>query len=134
MTNTYEIQRASKLATILGWVLSVLPAGLLLFSGAMKFMPPNDDSRKMIEEHLGWPMRYMHGIAILEICVAIIFLIPQTAVLGAILLAGYMGGAIATHTRVGDPAFVQALVGIVAWLGLFLREPRLRSLVPIRKL
>lgn len=61
-----------------------------------------------------------------------LFLIPRTAVLGAILLAGYMGGAIATHVRIGEPFIMQAGVGVLAWLGLYLREPRLRALIPLR--
>ena len=61
-----------------------------------------------------------------------VYLIPQTAVLGAILLAGYVGGAICTHWRVGDPFIVQIVLGICVWLGLYLREPRLKALLPLR--
>lgn len=61
-----------------------------------------------------------------------IYLIPQTAVLGAILLAGYIGGTILTHWRVGDPFFVNIALGIVVWLGLYLRESRLKALIPLR--
>jgi hypothetical protein len=71
-------------------------------------------------------------LAILELSCAVIYLIPATSVLGAILLAGYMGGAICTHWRAGDPFVVQAVLGILVWLGLGLREPRLRALLPLR--
>ena len=64
-------------------------------------------------------------------CVAL-FLIPRTAVLGAVLIAGYLGGAIATHVRIGEPFFIQAALGVVMWLGLYLRDPRLRALIPLR--
>jgi hypothetical protein len=68
----------------------------------------------------------------LELSCTAIYLIPATSVLGAILLAGYMGGAICTHWRVGDPFFAQAAVGFFVWLGLYLREPRLKALIPLR--
>jgi hypothetical protein len=69
----------------------------------------------------------------IEICCALLYAIPRTAVLGAVLLTGYLGGAIATHVRVGDPSFVTPLVlGMIAWAGLYLRDPRLRALLPLR--
>jgi hypothetical protein len=64
----------------------------------------------------------------------VIYLIPATAVLGAILLTGYIGGAICTHLRVGDPFFIQIAIGIFIWLGLYLRESRLKKLIPLRAL
>jgi len=72
-------------------------------------------------------------LAILELTCVVIYLIPTTSVLGAILLAGYIGGAICTHWRVGDPFIVQILLGIFVWLGLYLREDRLRALIPLRR-
>jgi hypothetical protein len=83
--------------------------------------------------HLGWSERSMLPLAILELTCALLFLIPRTAVLGAILVAGYMGGAIATHARLGEPFLVQAGVGLLVWLGLYLRVPRLRELIPLRR-
>jgi hypothetical protein len=65
--------------------------------------------------------------------VTLIYAIPQTSVLGAILITGYLGGAIATHVRIGEGFLVQAGLGVLAWLGLCLRDPRLWSLLPIRK-
>ncbi|HVR82983.1 MAG TPA: DoxX family protein, partial [Planctomycetota bacterium] len=62
----------------------------------------------------------------------VIYLVPPTAVLGAVLLAGYIGGTIVTHWRVGDPFFVQITLGVLVWLGLYLRENRLRGLLPLR--
>jgi Mn2+/Fe2+ NRAMP family transporter len=62
-----------------------------------------------------------------------VYLIPATSVLGAILLAGYVGGAICTHWRVGDPFFLQVLIAILIWVGIYLREPRLKALLPVRK-
>ena len=74
----------------------------------------------------------MPGLGILEIACTIIYAIPQTAVLGAILLTGYMGGAIATHVRVGEGVIPHIIIGVLVWLGLFLREPRLRAILPWR--
>ena len=73
----------------------------------------------------------MVGLGILELTCVIIYLIPQTAVLGAILVTGYIGGIIATHVRVGDFGIVPfIIVGVLIWLGLFLRYPRLRRIIP----
>jgi len=121
----------SRKAFWVGWVLSILPALLLLFSASLKFIRPP----AVVEmfAHLGWPERSVVPLGILELTCALLFLIPRTAVLGAILVAGYMGGAIATHARVGEPFFVQAGVGLLAWLGLYLREPRLGELIPLRR-
>jgi hypothetical protein len=83
--------------------------------------------------HTGYPMSLQIKIPIVCILCAIIYAIPQTAVLGAILLAAYLGGATATHVRIGEPFFFPILVAVLAWLGLFLRDERLRELVPWRK-
>ena len=74
------------------------------------------------------------GIGILELACTIIYVIPRTAVLGAILLTGYLGGAILTHLRVGEPIFLQVIFGVLIWGGLYLRDPRLRVLIPLRSL
>jgi hypothetical protein len=113
-----------------GWILTALPALLLLASAAMKLLGAPGLSEGFA--HLGWPMSQAVPLAILEIAVTLTCLIPRTAVLGAILVTGYMGGAVATHVRVGDPFFMQVLIGICIWAGLYLREPRLRPLLPLR--
>lgn len=116
--------------TKLGWVLSILPALLLLFSATGKFIKP--DGMEEALEPLGWKMSQMTGLGILEAAVAIIYLIPPTRILGAILITGYMGGAIATHVRIGDfNIIVHIIVGVLVWLGVWLRDPRLRPLMPI---
>lgn len=79
-----------------------------------------------IAESLAWPL------GLLETACAILYAIPATAVLGAVLLTGYLGGAILTHLRVGEAVYVQIAIGGLVWLGLYLREPRLKSLLPIR--
>jgi hypothetical protein len=84
-------------------------------------------------EHLGLPASMLTPLSMLEFACAVIYLIPATAVLGAILLTGYMGGAICTHWRVGDPFFIQVALGIFVWLGIYLREDRLKALLPVRR-
>lgn len=123
--------RPSKAMTIAGWIIGVLPCLLLIFSGAMKFMPVPPESAAMFE-HIGWRPEQMSTLGVLELACVIIYLFPRTAVLGAILLTGYMGGAIATHVRVGDPVYLHIVIGIAFWLGLWLREPRLRQILPLR--
>jgi hypothetical protein len=82
----------------------------------------------------GYPASLIVPIGLLELICVVLYVIPRTAVLGAVLSTGYLGGAIATHVRVSDPAFVGALIlGILVWAGLYLREPRLRLLLPLRK-
>jgi hypothetical protein len=83
--------------------------------------------------HLGLPESMIIPLGILEATCTVIYLIPATSVLGAILLAGYMGGAICTHWRVGDPLVGQIAIALVIWLAIYLREPRLKALIPLRK-
>jgi hypothetical protein len=80
----------------------------------------------------GWPASALTTIALLELVSLVVYLIPPTAVLGAVLLTGYLGGAVATHLRAGESPAMAVVVGILVWLGLWLREPRLRALLPLR--
>lgn len=113
-----------------GRVVSALPVLGLLLSAMMKFVQPAGMEAGM--QHLGWNMDKAFGLGILELVCTALYAVPQTSVLGAILLTGYLGGATATHARVGDPWFAPVILGILVWLGLFLREPRLRELLPLR--
>jgi uncharacterized membrane protein YphA (DoxX/SURF4 family) len=129
-----QVPRPSKTITIIGWVISILPVLMLLMSATMKFLKPPGFAEGI--EHLGWAESQMFALGILELACTVIYLIPRASVLGAILLAAYLGGATTTHVRVGDPfissAFVTIVLGILVWLGLWLREPRLRALLPFR--
>jgi hypothetical protein len=112
-------------------IASALPVLMLLLSGVMKLARPASLLEGMTK--LGWPDSYALGLGILEISCTVVYLIPRTAVLGAILLTGYLGGATATHVRIGDPSFIgPVFLGVLVWLGLYLRETRLRPLVPLR--
>lgn len=114
-----------------GWLLSALPVALLLFSGAMKLARPAE-VLPFFAGHFGYPEGALPAIALAEVASALLYAFPRTAVLGAILVTGYMGGAMATHVRVGEPFLMQLGVGVLAWAGLWLREARLRSLLPLR--
>lgn len=121
----------SKAARVTGYVMSTLPVLMLTFSAVMKLAhPPQLDEGFA---HLGWPVNYALGLGILELACTIIYLIPRTAILGAILLTGYMGGAMATHVRIGEDVVVHVILGVVIWGGLYLRDPRLRALIPLRR-
>ena len=123
-----------KWMTWIGWIISVLPVAMLVMSGVMKLQKPPEVLQGI--EKLGWGEDLLLNLAIVEIGCAVIYLMPPTAILGAILLTGYLGGAIATHMRVGDPFVpnmtVPILLGVFAWLGVYLREPRLRAVLPWR--
>jgi len=113
-----------------GRVISVLASLLFLVSAFMKLKGGTDVMQGMA--HLGLPESMVMPLAILEISCVVIYLIPATSVLGAILLAGYIGGAICTHWRAGDPFYIQIALGLFVWLGLYLRENRLKALIPLR--
>jgi len=117
--------------TWLGRGMSALAVLPFLFSMSMKFSA----NPQMLEgfSHLGWPESMIMGIAGLELMSVVIYAIPQLSILGAILLTGYLGGAIATHLRVGESPIVQVFIGLLVWGGLYFREPRLRAILPIRK-
>jgi hypothetical protein len=115
-------------------VLSGLVGGFLLLDGVAKLFKPD-----MVVEgtlRLGYPENVIVPLGIVLSACSVLYLIPRTAVLGAILLTGYLGGAVATHVRVADGAFsivFGVAFGVLVWLGLYLREPRLRALAPLRQ-
>lgn len=115
-----------------GRVVSALPALMLTASAAMK-LSANPAFVKQFEEHLGYPGAALLPIAIVEILSTLLYVIPRTSIFGAVMLTAYLGGATATHVRAGDPFVAPIVVGVLLWIGLFLREPRLRTLVPLRQ-
>jgi uncharacterized membrane protein YphA (DoxX/SURF4 family) len=116
----------------IGRVISALIALLLLASGLFKLYVGLTDPTAIpkSEPDTGWPPETVLPLGIVEIVCTLLYLFPRTSVLGAILLTGYMGGAIATHARVGDHFFIQAIIGVLIWLGIYLRDARLRDLLP----
>jgi hypothetical protein len=122
----------SKKMLWVSYIVSALPVLMLLFSATAKFLKPAPVVQGFTQQ-FGFPAGLITPIGIIELTCTALYLIPRTSVLGAILLTGYLGGATVTHLRVGDPAFVGAvIVGIFVWGGLFFREPRLRALIPFR--
>jgi len=114
-----------------GRVISILVSLPFLLSAFLK-LKDGPEVMKGIA-HLGLPEPMVVPVSILELACVVIYLIPATSVLGAVLLTGYIGGAMCTHWRVGDPFFLHIVLGILVWLGLYLRENRLKELLPLRK-
>lgn len=111
-----------------GRVMSALVVLMLVASAIMKFIKPDF----FVEEFtkFGWDKGLANGLGILELACIAIYLIPQTSILGAILLTGYLGGAVATHIRIGDPFAGPVVFGVLLWGGLWFRCARLRALLP----
>jgi len=111
-----------------GRVLSVLVIAMLLMSAGMKL----SRSPEVLEgfKKFGYPEHTIVPIAAAELACAVLYAIPQTSVLGAALMTGYLGGATATHVRVDDPFLAPIIAGMLAWGGLVLRDSRLRALIP----
>jgi hypothetical protein len=120
----------SKKARWAGYILSALPVLLLLFSATMKFMRP----AQVVEgfAHFGFQESLILKLGIVELTCTIIYLIPRTSILGAILLTGYLGGATCTHVRAGENFILPVLAGVLVWGGLYLRDPRIRALIPLK--
>lgn len=112
----------SKAQRITGWVLTCLVAAMLLGpSAGSKFADWPGKAEAF--EKVGFTTDLMFKIGIVEVIVAVLYLVPQTSFLGAILLAGYLGGATVTHLRVGEPVIPPVVIGVVAWVALGLRKP-----------
>ena len=132
MASATQSPPASKILYWTGWVFSVLPVLMLLMSAGMKL----SGSKEALEgfPKFGWDEGFALTLGIVELCSVLIYLLPRTAVLGAILLTGYLGGAVATHLRMADygHSAVPVILGVMIWLGLVLRDARLRALLPFR--
>ena len=116
-----------------GYIISVLPALFLLMDGVMKLFKPALVVEATVK--LGYPESVIIPLGIVLVVSTILYLVPRTSVLGAILLTGYLGGAVATHVRVGEgpfPVLFPVVFGVLIWLGLYLRDVRLRALTPLR--
>lgn len=125
----------SKRFTIIGWIMSGLVIAFLLFDGIIKLIPL--DVVITTSQQLGIPVRLIFLLGVLTTGCAVLYAIPKTAVLGAILLTGYIGGAIYAHVLANSPLFSHTFFGIylslLIWGGLWFRDPRVRALIPLVK-
>lgn len=132
MSNERTLDKTSKLRRAIGYALSAPPVLLMLVSSLMKLsraaMVVNGFAKA------GMSPEVVTIIGLVELLCVVVYLVPATAVLGAILITGYLGGAIMVHVRAGEVAFVvPLLLGMMAWGGLYLRDPRIAELIPFRK-
>ena len=134
MQSGSEVILVSKGKLWTGRILSGLGVAFLLMDGVMKLFKPVQVTDAFA--HLGYPQTEIIGIGILLLACLAIYAIPRTSVFGAILLTGYLGGAVASHVRIGDPLFSHVLfpiyIALLLWIGLYLREERLRAILPFK--
>ncbi len=131
MPSPAQIAAISKKSLWAGRIVSALTMAFLLFDSSLKVMklaPAVEATAR-----LGYPPGLVRPLGIAELVCLAVFVIPRTSTLGAILLTGYLGGATATQVRLEDPwFFFPVLVGVLVWSGLYLRDPALRALLPLR--
>ena len=137
MTSISETVPVSRPARWLGRVLSGLVIVFLLFDGAIKLVPWPVVTETMDKMGYGSSETLARNLGIITIVCTLLYSVPPTSILGAILLTGYLGGAIASHVRIGSPLFTHILfgfyLGLMVWGGLWLRDPTLRRLIPFRR-
>jgi hypothetical protein len=125
------IHSASKRGLRFGRIMAAFTVLFLLVDGVMKLIKPPPVVQATVD--LGYPESRIIGLGIVLLACVVLYVIPKTSLLGAILLTGYLGGAVATHVRVGSPLFTHTLfpvyLGALVWGGLFLRDPRIRMLI-----
>jgi hypothetical protein len=133
MTQVNQSAPVAKKMFWAGRIMSALPALFLFVDGGMKLVKPAPVVEATVR--LGYPESVIVGLGILLLACTVIYLLPSASILGAILLTGYLGGAVATHVRVSDgffPILFPVILGVLIWGGLFLRDDRLRPLLPWR--
>jgi len=118
-----------------GYVLSGLAIAFFLMDSVMKLMML--DVVTSTTADLGWAPEKAFPLGVLLLALTLLYAVPQTSILGAVLITGYLGGAVATHVRIDSPLFSHVLfgvyLGLIMWAGLWLREPRLRALFPLKR-
>lgn len=134
-TNAQPVASHSRTMRSVGWVLSGLTILFMLFDGVSKLAMEHHVVEATVQ--IGYPIEVIRPLGIILLVCTILYAIPRTAIFGAVLLTGYLGGAVASKVRIEDPLFGSVLfgvyLGILAWGGLYLRDERLRALVPPRK-
>ena len=114
-----------------GRIISGVVVLFLLFAATYGLMHKAESVKNMVT--YGYPPSAYMPITIVFVTCILFYALPRTSIFGAILMTGYLGGAVATHVRAGEPYFFPVVVGVLVWLGIFLRDARLRSLVPLRR-
>jgi hypothetical protein len=126
-------RRGARWVVWVGRLVSALPVLVVLASARWKLT----SNPWYVQEwaRIGWPNEALTPLALIQLTCIALYVIPPTAVLGAVLLTGYLGGAIATYARIGElfPVLVPLTTAVLAWVGLSLREPRVRTLLPLRR-
>ena len=112
----------SKKPRIAGWVLSLSIAAFLIFASAVGKFTEWDGKSEMFAQ-MGWSESVMVKIGVVEVAIAVLFLVPRAAFVAAILLTAYLGGATATHVRLGESFLFPILIAVLAWVALGLRQP-----------
>lgn len=119
-----------------GRIMSGLVVAFLIFDGGIKLAPLAIVTETMQQLGYSGSQELARGLGVMTLVIALLYALPRTSLLGAILLTGLLGGAMATHLRVGSPLFSHLLfglyLGLLAWGGLYLRHPRLRRMIPVR--
>lgn len=137
MTTTPATAPVNKPARWTGRILSGLVIVFMLFDGAIKLVPWPVVTETMDRMGYGSSETLARSLGIITIVCTVLYSVPPTSILGAILLTGYLGGAMATHVRIGSPLFTHTLfglyLGLMVWGGLWLRDPTLRHLIPFRR-
>ena len=128
---------ASRAARLLGRILSGLVVAFLLFDAAIKLVPLAVVTETMDRMGYGSSENLARSLGLITIICTVLYSVPPTSILGAILPTGYLGGAIASHLRIGSPLFTHTLfglyLGLMVWGGLWLRDKNLKSLIPFRR-
>jgi hypothetical protein len=137
MTTIAETAPVSKPALWMGRLLSGLVIIFLLFDGAIKLVPWPIVTETMDRIGYGSSETLARSLGVITIVCTVLYSVPPTSILGAILLTGYLGGAMASHLRIGSPLFTHTLFGVyrglMVWGGLWLRDRNLRALLPFRR-
>lgn len=134
MQSTIQISTPSKAKLWTGYIFTALIALFMTFDAVIHILKPAPVVEGFAKT--GYPLSVSVPLGIVVLCCVALYLFPRTAVLGAILLTGYFGGAVATHVRIEAPLFeciFPVLFGVITWVGIYLREPRLGELIPIRR-
>lgn len=136
MPSDTQAAPVSKKGLWAGRIMSGLAVAFLAFDVVLKFLKPAPAPVVEAFAHLGWSLSLAPVLGTILLVSTVLYVIPNTSVFGAIVLTGYLGGAVSTHLRAGDPLFSHVLfptyLGVLLWGGLYFREDRLRALIPLR--